>query len=79
MDNQENFKYSKSFNLSLWGSIALFMAGVIETIGIVEFLPEQFKSQFTGPVLIALGILLFSYPLREIKKAIQEHNQSNSE
>jgi hypothetical protein len=72
MDNQGSFKYSKSFNLILWCSIALFLVGIIETIGIAEFIPEQFKTQFTGPVLIVLGAVLFLIPLREIKQALKE-------
>ncbi|PKH02425.1 hypothetical protein CXF72_11690 [Psychromonas sp. MB-3u-54] len=79
MSNQEEFKYPVSVNLALWISVALFMVGVIETIGVVDFLPELLKSQFTGPVLIVIGLLLFVYPFREIKKVMQEHKQSNNE
>jgi len=79
MSNQEDFQHSTRFNLALWLSVALFILGIVEIIGVIEFLPEFLKSQFTGPIFIALGILLFLYPLREIKKAIALHKQSDDE
>ena len=74
MHNQENIKFTLRINAMLWLSTALFIFGLIETTASVEFLPEPLKSSFTGPVLIVLGVLLFVYPFREIKKVIQDQN-----
>ena len=79
MSHHKKFQYSASVNLALWVSIALFLLGIIEISGFVEFLPESLKYPLTGFLILLSGLLLFMYPLSEIKKEIIRNNQMGNE
>jgi len=76
MNESKESPFTLPVNVALWLSVALFLIGVVETLGFVEVVAQEFRFPLVGPVIVTVAIALFTYPLKVIKKEIQKERES---